>query len=224
MNSAALSTFWRFIRGDMSPGDFEAWLYAHETLEAMLGEPFYLELVSFDYRDQRALFVFRERLAARLRPALECECVTLPDLAVVPMGFDDQDARVFATHQRVRDHGDALWWLHLSKCGSCGQDWMVAQEERIFDNYFLKRLTAAEAGQIVSEDRWPADFMTYEKVLSLGHALSSPFQFPDPLAGGLVWTARELRDERPGITTEEIARLIGATPEQVERMLATPVG
>jgi hypothetical protein len=221
MHSAAKSILWQFVRGDMTSAEFEAWLYAHAELETELGEPLYLDLVAFDYRNQQELFGFREKLAAALRPPLKCECITLPDLAVVPMGFDGLDARVFATLNRVRDHGGRQWWLYLSKCTSCGQNWMVAQEERIFDDYFLRRLSVAAADQIATDRRWPADFMTYERVLTLGHALSRPCTFADPLAGSLVWTAKDLREERPGITVEEIARLLGTEPGEVHQMLAT---
>lgn len=153
----------------------------------------------------------------------KCECSALPDLAVVPMGGDDLDVRVFATLERVREHGGPQWWLYLSNCKSCGQNWLVAQEERIFDDYFLKRLTVAEADEIVADARWPQEFCTYERVLTVGHSLSYPCRFFDPLAASLVWTAQDLRRERPAITSSEIAQLIGSTPADVETMLAANV-
>lgn len=153
-----------------------------------------------------------------------CECTALPDLAVVPMGGDDLDVRVFATVKPVREHGGPQWWLYLSSCSSCGQNWLVAQEERIFDDYFLKRLSVPEAGQIVVSGDWPEEFSTYERVLTVGHALSKPCRFFDPLAASLVWTAQDLRKERPTIAVDEIARLIGSTPAQVELMLGANVG
>lgn len=153
----------------------------------------------------------------------KCECAALPDLAVVPMGGDDLDVRVFATLNRVREHGGPQWWLYLSSCIACGQNWLVAQEERIFDDHFLKRLSVAEADQIVARARWPEEFRTYERVLTVGHALSHPCRFFDPLDPSLVWTAHDLRKERPAMTSEEIAQLIGSTSAEVELMLATSV-
>jgi hypothetical protein len=220
MNSAVETTLWRFVRGDMPSAEFEAWLYTHDELEAELGQQLYLDLVSLDYRDKHALFALRESLASGLRPPLKCECITLPDLAVVPMGGEGLDARVFATLNRVREHGGPQWWLYLSTCDACGQDWLVAQEERIFDDYFLKRLNAAEASQIMAGGRWPVKFMTYERVLTVGYALSHPCRFVDPLAASLVWTVQDLRKERPEITSDEIARLLGVAPAEVDQMLA----
>lgn len=207
----------------MPSAEFEAWLYTHDELEVELGGQLYLDLVSFDYRDKHALFALRERLASELRPSMKCECVTLPDLAVVPMGGEDLDIRVFATLHRVREHGDPQWWLYLAKCDACGQNWLVAQEERIFDDYFLKRLGAAEADQIAAGGRWPTEFTTYERVLTVGHALSHPCRFVDPLAASLAWTVQDLRKERPEITSDEIARLIGVTSAEVDQLLAANV-
>lgn len=141
------------------------------------------------------------------------------DLAAVPMGGDGLDERIFATLERVKGHGGELWWLYLSKCEACGQYWMVAQEERIFDEYFFRRLNRTEALLISSEGRWPPEFATYERVLKLGRSLSTPCVFLETLAPSLVWTAEDLRKERPDITVEEIARLIGVTPKHVERLL-----
>ncbi|MBQ1543070.1 hypothetical protein C5708_07155 [Caulobacter sp. CCUG 60055] len=220
MSRTAVATLWRFARQDMFSDDFEAWLYAQEDLEEDLGEELYIELISFDYRNQSELFVIREKLAMALRPSLKCECVTLPDLAVVPMGFDGLDDRVFATLERVCDHGPPQWWLHLFRCATCGQNWVVAQEERIFDDYFFRRLQQSTADKIVAECSWPSDFITYERVLKVGQALSKPFRFTDPLSLSLVWTAQDLRRERPDITTEEIADLMGISSSQVDRLLS----
>jgi hypothetical protein len=151
-------------------------------------------------------------------PAGECCCATLPDLAVVPMGGGRLDERVFNTLEHVQDHGGDLWWLYLSKCSACGENWMIAQEERIFDDYFLKRLSNEEARQIVSESTWPPDFITYERVLKVGKALSQPCIFLNPLDDSLAWTAADLRKARPDITVEEIADLLGVTLEDAARL------
>lgn len=136
------------------------------------------------------------------------------------MGSDGLDERVFATLETVRNHGGDQWWLYLSKCGICGQYWMVAQEERIFDDYFLRRLDETTATQIADEGRWPAEFLTYEAVLNVGREMSKPCVFLEPLASSLVWTAEDLRRERPDISVEEIASLVGVSPEHAARLLA----
>ena len=149
----------------------------------------------------------------------DCCCRSLPYFAVVPMGGEGQDERVFATLETTRSHGPDLWWLYLSKCSVCEQNWLVAQDERIYDNYYLKRLGPTEARRITEDGRWPDDFITYERVLRLGRTLSKPWTFFDPRSPALVWTAGDLVKERPDITVEEIAYLLAIEPEAAARLL-----
>lgn len=137
------------------------------------------------------------------------------------MGGDALDERVFATVENVVDHGGDAWWLHLSQCRACGQHWMIAQEERIFDAHFMRRLSVDEADRISRHAEWPSAFSTYESVLKTGHALGiRPCVFLERLAPSLVWSAKDLRKERPDISVEEIAFLLGITPTQAKRLLA----
>jgi hypothetical protein len=135
------------------------------------------------------------------------------------MGGDGQDERVFATLDTALDHSADLWWLYLSECRACGQDWLVAQDDRIYDNYYLKRLSSAEARNITLGGGWPDDFITYERVLRLGRTLSQPWTFLDPRSPALVWTAEDLKKERPGITVDEIAYLLAIQPNAAARLL-----
>jgi len=138
------------------------------------------------------------------------------------MGGDGLDERVFATIETVVEHGGDAWWLHLSRCRACGQHWMIAQEERIFDEHFLRRLTIDEANRIFSRAEWPVEFLSYERVLKIGHALGiRPCIFLERLSPSLVWTAEDLRKERPDISVEEIALLLGVTTRQANRLLVT---
>jgi hypothetical protein len=148
-----------------------------------------------------------------------CCCGSLPDLAVVPMGADGLDERVFATLEITRSYGGDLWWLYLSRCSACKQDWLVAQDERIYDNYYLKRLTSSGARDIVEGNNWPDDFITYERVLRLGRTLSEPWTFLDPKSPSLVWTAEDLIKERPDISVDEIAYLLGMERAAAARLL-----
>lgn len=151
-----------------------------------------------------------------------CYCASLPDLAAVPMGGDGFDTRVFATIENVVDHGGDAWWLHLSQCQACNQHWMIAQEERIFDEHFLRRLNIDEANRITTNGEWPTEFLTYERVLKTGHAMRIfPCVFLDRLSPSLVWTAEDLRRERPDISVEEIGLLLGITAAQAKRLLAS---
>ncbi len=61
------SNIWEFLRGEAVMEDFEAWLYADDTLEAGLGEILYRELISCDFDNDsevsRLLFTLRTGMA-----------------------------------------------------------------------------------------------------------------------------------------------------------------
>jgi hypothetical protein len=189
-------------------------------LKGPLEKDLHWSLASTSYTNRDEVWNLRQSLAQHLGQDSGCECSSIRDLAAIPMGGDGLDERVFATIEMISDHGGDLWWLHLSKCSACGQNWMVAQEERIFDEYFLRRLDAAEAAQITGEGLWPSEFITYERVLKIGRTFSQPYIFLEALAPSLIWTADDLRKERPDITVEEIAYLVGVTPKHAARLLS----
>ena len=95
---------------------------------------------------------------------------------------------------------------------------MIAQEERIFDEYFLRRISK-EAAEGILADTWPDEFITYERVLNIGHTFAIPCVFLDAMSGSLIWSAEDLRKARPEITVDEIARLLGVTPKNAKRLL-----
>jgi hypothetical protein len=153
-----------------------------------------------------------------------CACATLDasaqaGVALVEMGSDRQDA-IFAALERVANHGGDRWWLHSERCIACAAAWMVAQEERIYDAFLFRRLSPAEDAAITQNGRWPADFATYERVLTLCHVRSRPFTYLDPVSFLLVDAVTDLRRERPTITGAEIAALLGVSERQVRRLAA----
>lgn len=85
---------------------------------------------------------------------------------------------------------------------------MIAQDESIYDNFYLRRLDRTTAKALQEQGQWPDEFLTYERVLSLGRTMSKPWTFLDPRSPALVWTAEDLRRERPDITVEEVAHLL----------------
>jgi hypothetical protein len=149
-----------------------------------------------------------------------CCCQELDDLAAVGMGDPDGlDERVFATLQRVRDHGGAEWWLYASTCRASGQSWMIAQDERIHDIFHLRRIAPSVMHEIVEHSRWPDDFLRYEQVLRLGRQSGKIAQFLNPLSPALVQTVSDLRRERAGISIEDIAYVLAISTESAARLL-----
>jgi hypothetical protein len=136
------------------------------------------------------------------------------------MGWDGLDEQLLATLKPVKDHGGDPWWLYLGKCNVCGQDWLVAEETRIYDEHFLKRITAEQAGEIIESENWPSDFLTYESVLRVGRSLARPCRFAVPMDPSLIWTVTDLRNERGDIGAEEIAELLGVDLVTVTELIA----
>lgn len=148
-----------------------------------------------------------------------CCCSELSDLAVVGMGDPNGlDERLFDNLERVQDHGGEQWWLYASVCKACGQNWMIAQDERIHDNFYLKRLDGEAMREIVDHSRWPDDFIRYEQVLRLGRQSGKIAQFLDPRSPALVETARDLRRERPEISIEDIAYVLAIPVKSAARL------
>lgn len=138
-----------------------------------------------------------------------CECGRLDDPAVVGMGRHEQ---VFRTLDQVRQCGPPRWWLLSFRCRACGQDWLVASEERQNDVYILRRLDGPAAGRIVRENVWPPDFDRYETLLEIGRAAGRSVRFADVADSPLLHTITDLAMERPGIRVSELASLLNLDP------------
>ncbi len=132
--------------------------------------------------------------------------------------LDGLDDRVFATLDEVRKHGGEQWWLYASTCSACGQDWMVAQDERIHDNFVLKRVTPAIMKGIVHASEWPEDFLRFERVLRLEREFGKVARFMNPRDSALVETAADLRRERPDISIEDIAFVLAISTDSAARL------
>jgi hypothetical protein len=219
MDDAQFQRLWAFARGDAEAAAFEQWFFGQADLEEPLGSALHWALLSGDYADRNEVAGLRRALGEALRRLARCECPALRDLAVVDMGGDGQDERPFATVHPVCDHGGRQWWLYLSRCEACGQHWMVAQDDRIYDIFAMRRIDPAAAAGIVQAGEWPAEFLTYEAVLKVGQESGRAFRLLDPMSHALVQTAADLRAERADIAVEEMAYLLRITPSLVARLL-----
>lgn len=207
---------WRFAQGDLDPLKFEKWFLAERELDEVLGENLHWELASGSYLQKETLWQMRTAVREALSTLRSCECPTIRDLDLIPMGgeVDAQDRfrsdHVFATFEEVAKFGRSKWWLYISKCRECSTIWLIAQDERIYDNWYLARvddtvLVAALAGD------WPRHFFSYEDVLAVGRKLGTPPIFLSLNSPALVDTVADLQQERPSISDNEIASLLGVS-------------
>jgi hypothetical protein len=138
-----------------------------------------------------------------------CECSRLDDLAVIPMGCDD---KVSHTLNWVQKRGMPWWWLHAWACKTCGQVWLVAQEERHNDLFILRRLDPAATDRLIRDGIWPPDFDRYETLLEIGRAAGHSVRFLDVADSPLLHTVADLTKERPGIRVSDLASLLNLEP------------
>lgn len=199
---------WKFVRGDMSPTEFEQWACSDGALEKQLGELLYLDVISADYSSKDAIYGIKKSLKAFALSAsnIGCGCIALADLADIQMGPDIDG--VLGTFEERARRGISMWWLSADQCSVCEQWWLVAMESRINDVVFLKRLSFQEGQGILNEHRWPAEFDKFENLLRLGHERGHRWKYTGPLDPAVLWTAIDLARERPGIRISELAELL----------------
>ena len=223
---------WRFVRGDVPPGEFEQWVYAEPLLEEGLGSSLYLEVVSTNFGHKEAVWSLREALGrhVRSRSSSKCVCIRLRDLDVVDMGIYDAPAPAFEQDRQWSDEdlfdhleemkvrGARHWWLWSARCRTCGQCWLVGQEERQNDVFCMRRLDQNETRAIEDEDRWPSDFDSYESLLQLGLDAGRSVRFIDPENSSLGATIADLARARPRIRVSELATLLNLNGTLASRL------
>lgn len=211
---------WQVLRGDRSVTDFEAWFYRNEAaLLPYLGEELHHDVLWLNFKNHNELVRLLPRLERVVAPFQLCACQRLGQHAVFPMGFDRQDERFHATVKELANGGEAKWWLTLGQCTCCGQHWMVACDQTVFDLYLADRLSPKQASAIVDTGQWPEDFSSYERVLQLCTTRGGAQTRLDPdswLAQSIV---KQLKKTRPKITNGDIGVLLGLSEAEVADIL-----
>src|SRR5262245_11694298 len=113
--ATCVETLWRFIRGDISPAEFDAWVCTEPEAERALGPQLHLRAISASYGDPYQVDLVKSEIERFLRESVpaRCACLEMRDLQVVPMGHHEPR---FRTLVEVRRHGDPLWWLDIERC------------------------------------------------------------------------------------------------------------
>jgi hypothetical protein len=95
----------------------------------------------------------------------------------------------------------------------------VAQEDLIADLLFFRELSEVEAHCIISASQWPVDFDLYWKLIEAGRDAGHRSRFIDPAAPALRHATTLIRRERPEISVEELAALLGVSPGNAADLL-----
>lgn len=234
---SALEAIWRFVRRDLRTSEFEQWVYAEPDLDRLLGPELHFVTLSTDFSNREAVRTLRVAMAAFARAhwPLDCLCIRLRDLDVVDMGYfpapepafeagrEWSNEDVFRSLEEVARHGAPLWWLWAARCRTCGQAWLVGQEERQNDVFCMRRLAPLELDEILRGGPWPKDFDSYETLLRIGSDTGRRVRFVEPMDSSMVATITDLAKARPGISLQEIAKLLGIDLD-LARALAQKAG
>jgi hypothetical protein len=198
MVKTIINKIWLFIRGDLSTGKFEKWLYNWTELEDLLGKNFYLEIISTDFKSAEAIYFLKKELEVFLRKnsPLICECLALADLAITDFG-SEQEGKIFDAVKPIKFYGNKRWWLSIEQCNKCHQYWLIAQDCRINDINCFKRLKKSEAENIIHDDVWPAYFETLEEIFRIGKN-----------NGKAVWRFVDSMDESLRFSVEDMIKII----------------
>ena len=128
--------------------------------------------------------------------------------------FKDTDVDDFSIYSPIfrfkplAKRGQPQWWLSLSRCSDCGQNWLVAQEERLNDVYVIKRLTSQDANAAVT-GQWPSDLDRYEDLLVIGKSHGHAARYAEPME--TLPICIDLIGQNPDIKAETIADLLNVS-------------
>ncbi|MCA9987978.1 MAG: hypothetical protein KDE59_26920 [Anaerolineales bacterium] len=160
---AWLVTFWRYLRGDMTPADFAAWVYVTADLERLLPPGLYLQLLETRYQEHLSRYELEKALLVWLEEnhPTGCFCLQFRDLQKLPIGSATLFGRELNTIPDAFLAGFVVLkrrtpWLELIRCRDCGQAWYLATDS-VADDLHLQRLAADETGAIEQDD-WPDTF------------------------------------------------------------------
>jgi hypothetical protein len=138
------------------------------------------------------------------------------------MGDDDAtDARRELV--AVTKRGGRWWWLTLAQCAVCGQRWLDAQEERVYDVWVMRKLREADVRRILDGDgEWPGDLDRYITLLRMARSEGRRVSWADPLDPRTLQVLREtliqIRAEDPSVSRQQAAALLCLTAAQARQV------
>lgn len=210
---------WKFVRADTDVAAFETWLYEDDALEAALGNDRYLELISCNFSNSEETHLVKKAIRAVLECDEKCHCAPVRNLDAIEMGGDWFFEKFFSTLTIFAKPPPEKWWLYASKCSVCGTSWLVAQEERIHDMFYVERMSDVAVSEI-KRNQWPTRFQTYADVLDVGVKLEvRKAQFIDPMSGALQVTVEELLQADPEISANNIGSKLGISRDHAESLM-----
>ncbi len=143
----------------------------------------------------------------------------MSELDITDMG-SDREEEVFKSLRDCLRYGEEKWWLGYTTCKVCSQNWLIAQDSRQNDVHFYKKIDDAAATKIRSENIWPEEFQTLERILELGAQHGRKVTFGESsLSSCVMYSARELILERPDISKTDIMKLLNLDSDTASKVI-----
>jgi hypothetical protein len=140
----------QFIVSQLATAEFEKWVYDTPELEVLFGSDLYLEVISLDYRNERAVRFLKGSLRRYYTNYFpNCECVVCRNAMEISIPHNLEKNFDYLRKQTP--------WLDLARCVHCKTHWYMG-----YDTYngslHMHRLTNEEAERILNTDEWPHVF------------------------------------------------------------------
>lgn len=200
-----------FIRRDIDVEQFESWLYEHSNLEAVLGDEYYLNLISTDFSQRKNVYTTRRDLAnfVRSKIGIKCACLFTADVfSYLDVLYDDWSRFIEEVHCDKE-----MWWLQLGRCSCCGEWWAYITDCTAEFRLYAERVTSVEAACWRNTGVRTLRLDTYE-ILHYARYFGLDLSNDANEYELLVDTALA----RPGILASELARLLQLSNSEAVRL------
>lgn len=160
-----INVMWAFARGDMSPLEFEKFIYERPDLEAEMPSDLYLNVLSFDYKTVEVgqTQTLRKNLAEwlKIRFPLPCPCYVWSNQKTFILSAGDEPFGDCLSPTYFENNYSSLKkrtpWQEAVRCQVCGTGWLVGVDT-VDDDILLRRLSETQLNEILSHDKWPNYF------------------------------------------------------------------
>jgi len=113
-----IDNIWKFIRGDLSFKEFDAWFYSQNFSEDQIDSDFYQEFILFPTNSTNDIDNLRDKLREHVQRHLQCGCLAMADSTFTVMGSDEEET-IFSRLVKIKDYtrkDQRLWRKALLAC------------------------------------------------------------------------------------------------------------
>ncbi|SHM91978.1 hypothetical protein [Roseibium suaedae] len=192
-NSQDLKQLIYFLRNDLSNREFEKCLYNSIEINDIIGNELYLKAISTNFKQKNEVENLKDIIREFFLKIL-CSCQLEPSRKVSLMG------RKPAYLEQVERCVNGKFWLHRFRCNSCGDKWLMAAEEIIYDTWIIER----------ESELIPDIFLTYQDLMEFNKSTGIQIRYENPYISMEIPSAIQiLKEEDKSISNERLSNIIG---------------